>query len=529
MRILFLLLSMLQLPLPLPQAPASVDGVVLDAQTKQALAGATVTAQDRSGSGARMITVTGNDGRFTFRGLTPGQYLIEASRAGYVSEMAGSPLVDTRNFSPNPLAMVNLPMVQDLMPGQVLSGLRLALTPGGVISGRLTNEYGDVVAGAVLQALKTTHKNGLRERTPVQSVVSNDLGEYRFFMLKPGQYYVSLIPPALVIQNITNQSFSIPLFYPGTVDAKAATVLNLQVGQTIDGVNFPSIPTKNRRIGGGVQGNGSDGLTVILSPANATARTKVDIARNDPNPSFMFSDIVPGSYNLVAHTHDMRSALQIDVRNTDVLGTRILLSPGFRIPSRARIEGRPPGDDPTLENITFSVRPDIPVPGLEPERYSPFANGRFALDVLKRNYWIDITQAENYYIKSITLDGVDVLNQGLHVTSSVEGPMEILIDTHFGEVQGSVAQPNVTVVLVPDAGRRKQRPLYKSAKISTGAFHFEKIPPGDYKLFAWSEDTIDNGGPWLDPEYLRIYEDRATPIRIQADRKTILERPIPVF
>jgi hypothetical protein len=526
---LHFLLSILQLSLVLQQAPASVEGVVIDSETKQPLAGATVMAQDRGGSAARLIAVTGNDGRFTFRSVSPGTYMIEASRAGYVSEAAGSPVVDARNFSPNPLVAATLPKVQELAPGQVLSGLRFTLTPGGVISGRLTNEYGDVVAGAVVQVLKTTHKNGLRERTLVQSVVSNDLGEYRFFMLKPGQYYVSLVPPALVIQNVTTQSFSIPLFFPGTIDAKAATALNLKVGETIEGVNFPSIPTKNRRIAGGVQGNGSDGVSVILSPINGTAKNTLVIDRTNPNPSFQFSDIVPGSYALVAHTHDMRAALQLEVRNADVLGTRVILSPGFKIPSRAHIEGHPAGNDPALESIYFSARPDLPVPGLEPEIYSAFANGRFTFDVLKRDYWIDITRTEDYYIKSITLEGFDVLNQGLKVTGSVEGPMEIVIGTQFGEVQGSIAGPNVTVVLVPDAARRNQRPLYKSSKVSTGVFHFEKVPPGDYKLFAWSEDTIDNGGPWLDPEYLRLYEDRAMPIRIQADRKTILDRPIPVF
>src|ERR1043165_3604730 len=128
---LYLLLSVLQLQLLLPQAPpdlsgppASVDGIVTDSETQQPLAGATLTVQDRSSSGGKLITVTGNDGRFTLRNLPPGQYMIEASRSGYVSEMAGSPLVDTRNLSPDPLALRNTPIVQNLAPGQVLSGLR---------------------------------------------------------------------------------------------------------------------------------------------------------------------------------------------------------------------------------------------------------------------------------------------------------------------------------------------------------------------------------------------------------------------
>ena len=377
--------------------------------------------------------------------------------------------------------------------------------------------------------LKTTYKDGLRERTLMQSVISNDLGEYRFFMLKPGQYYVSLVPPKLLIPGVTDQSFSIPLFYPGTIDPIAATVLELHVGEKIENADFRSIPTKNRRIAGGVQGNGSDSVDLLLSPAHGTTNLKVTISNDTASPSFQFSDIVPGSYMLVARTMDMRSVISLEVGNNDLLGTRAMLGPGFRIPSLARIEGHPPGNDTELEKIFFSVRPDVPVPGLEPELYSPFGDGHFTIEALKRDYWIDITRTEDYYIKSIRLDGFDVLNQGLHVTSSVESPMEIVIDTHFGDVQGYAAAPRGTVVLVPDAARRNQRSLYKSAKSGNGIFHFEKVPPGDYKLFSWSEDTIDNGGPWLDAEYLRKYEDRATPVRIEADKKTILDRPIPAF
>ena len=533
---LYLILGLLQQLPPLqqlappavPELPASVEGVVLDSETKQPLAGATVSVQDRLHSGGRMITVTGNDGRFAFRSVAPGQYLIEASRSGYVSEMAGE-LLGGSNFAPNPLAPTNLPVVQQLRPGQVLSGLSLVLTPGGVISGRLRDERGELVVGAVVQVLKTIHKNGLRERTLVQSVVSNDLGEYRFFMLKPGQYSIALVPSTLWIENVSTSSFSIPLFYPGTLDTKEAKVLDLRVGETLDSVDFLSVPVRNRRISGNVLGNGSEGVTVTLSPVNGTARTSVSMKGDHPTMSFQFSDVVPGSYMLVAHNVFGRAAIPLDVRNADVLGTRVQLGEGFRIPSRARIEGRPPGNDPELEKLYFSVRPDVPVPGLEPELYSPFADGGFKLEVFRRDYWIDLARPDDYYIKAITLEGVDVLNQGLHAMSSMEGPLEVVVDNNFGEVQGTAAATNVTVVLVPDAARRNQRPLYKSIKSSNGVFRFEKVPPGDYKLFVWSEDRIDNGGPWLDPEYLRIYEDRATPVRIQGEVKTVLDRPIPVF
>jgi len=539
-----LLLPMLQAPPPPPPplpptillpgtppqllVPASVDGTVLDSQTKQPIAGATIQLQDLSTAGARLITVTGNDGRFVFRSVPPGRYVIEASRSGYVPEIAGDPLAAPL-LAPIPVGASAGPTVKQLLPGEAFSGIRLVLTPGGSISGRLVDDRGETIVGAVLQALKTTYRNGLRERTVVQSVVSNDLGEYRFFMLKPGQYYISVVPTTLSITNVsTPQSFSLPLFYPGTIDLNAATGLNLRVGETIEGVNFLSIPTRNRRITGGVQGEGSDGVQLVLSPANGTARKNFSILSDSPNKTFQFLDVVPGTYILVAQNVYGRTAIPLDIRNSDLLGLRVILGANSTIPVRVRIEGHPPGDDPELEKVQFIVRLDQPIEGLETVTYAPFPDGRFMLDVLRRDYWIDIKNREDYYVKSMTLDGVDVLNQGLRVTGSVDGPMQIVVDSKFGEVQGAVST-NATVVLVPDAGRRNQRTLYRSMRASSGSFYFDKVPPGDYKVFAWSEDTIENGGPWLDPNYLRDYEDRATPIRIEANMKAVLNRPVSVF
>lgn len=133
-------------------------------------------------------------------------------------------------------------------------------------------------------------------------------------------------------------------------------------------------------------------------------------------------------------------------------------------------------------------------------------------------------------MKSITLGEVDVLNQGLRVTGSMDATMEIRIASDFGSLEGRTAARNVTVVLVPDAARRGQRSLFKAMRVGPGGeFGFPKIPPGDYKLFAWAEENAENGGPWLDPEYLRQYENRATPVHIDTNRKTTLGRPIPVF
>jgi hypothetical protein len=499
--LLVALLQRGQAPLPpaVPLEPGSVDGVVVEALSGRPLSAATVQLQlINAGS---YVTSTRDDGTFLFRNVPPGNYVLQAARGGYIPE----------SYGPAPINY-SAPM-QQLAPGQKLSGIRLALTKGAVISGRLIDDRGELVVGAVVQALKTTYSGGLRERKSVLSTVSNDLGEYRLFMLRPGEYHISVIP--------SRQRETIPLYFPGTIDAKAAQPLDLHEGETLAGVNFPSIPTRTRRVTGSVQGHGGDPVGVLLSPVNGTSA----VARTlDPKDLvFEFNDVAPGSYMLVARGSSMRSAIPLDVRNADMLNMRISLGAGFRIPTRVRIEGHAAGDDPELEKVYFVLRPETAVPGLEPETYSPFANGRLTLDALAGDYRIDITQPEDAYVKALSLGGVDVLNQGLRLTGSTDATLEMLIASDSGSIEGRAAG-SATVVLVPEAARRGQRALFKSMKAGpAGDFRFTKVPPGNYKLFAWA---AENGGPWLDPEYLRKYEDRGTPLRIDANQRAVLDRTV---
>jgi len=44
-----------------------------------------------------------------------------------------------------------------------------------------------------------------------------------------------------------------------------------------------------------------------------------------------------------------------------------------------------------------------------------------------------------------------------------------------------------------------------------GRFHIEGVPPGDYRAFSWED--IETGA-WQDPEFIRNFEDRGNPVRV---------------
>ena len=112
-------------------------------------------------------------------------------------------------------------------------------------------------------------------------------------------------------------------------------------------------------------------------------------------------------------------------------------------------------------------------------------------------------------MKSIRLGNVDVLNAGFHLDGPPSGILEIVLSTDYGAVDGNVSRES-TFVLVPNARNRSD--LYRAAATdSSGHFHVDQIPPGDYKMFAWSDVEED---AWFDPDFIRTFENEGKPIRV---------------
>src|SRR5205814_2285582 len=103
---------------------------------------------------------------------------------------------------------------------------------------------------------------------------------------------------------------------------------------------------------------------------------------------------------------------------------------------------------------------------------------------------------QSAYVKSIRLANVDALNTGLHLEKAPEVPLEIVLGNNPGAVVGTVlderaqAVADASVVLLPDVRRRTD--LYKTVTTDPfGRFQLERVPPADYKIFAWTD--VDNG------------------------------------
>ena len=133
---------------------------------------------------------------------------------------------------------------------------------------------------------------------------------------------------------------------------------------------------------------------------------------------------------------------------------------------------------------------------------------------------------ERAYVKSIRLEGRDILNRGLHVESTTNASLQVVISMNGGRLDGRVVDANrrpvanVKAVLVPDSPRHRGD-LYRYVSTDdSGGFEFNGLAPGDYKLFAWERAEE---GAWQDPHFMRLFEDLGSAVHVEESSRVTLE------
>jgi hypothetical protein len=514
-----------------PQAPsASVEGVVLTADDRgAAVPGAAVEVSRVDQSPPQVYAAIADaNGAFSIRGIRPGQYLLAARRAGYVEALYGQ----RRVRQPG--------VVMTLAAGQRLAGLRIPMTPAGVIHGRIYDRAGEPVGAAEVLALTIAYQDGVRALKAVQTTLSNDLGEYRLFNLSPGQYYISATPfpsprPAVstageVVRLVPDSLAAprVPHYYPGTEDARRASAIDLQPGAVFGGgADFIVAQGPERHVRGAIRGGRAASLQLV--PLNAIDGLTQRVTTVDQDTgTFDFAGVAPGNYILIARTEDAVSRQIIDVGDAGLNNVGLVFDGGIRIPGRVVFDDRAPADhDPDMDHIFFDIAISPQTQGVQADTYSPLFNGSFAFrDLIRGDYRITkftvrnpTSVLRNAYLKSVRLGDRDVLNFGLQVTGPVEGVLEVVVGMRPSSLEGVVVNetgqpvPNATVVLANDTPSRSHLDLYYSGVTdASGRFLLDRLPPGRFKAFAW--ENIEDSA-WQDPAVISPYETRGAPIQIR--------------
>jgi len=506
---------------PGAQTKCRIAGTVVDAVTQQPLRESEVMLRGpmaSAGANWRSLSTTADaDGRFSFESLAPGRYMVTAFHHGYVNMGPGQGGTRPR-------------MAAVVAPGQNLDDFIVALTPGGTISGHITNAASKPLAEVTLQVLKRGYQSGHLELVEVASAQTNKSGEFRVASLAPGKYFLRamfLDPPPL--KPGADEAY-VPTYYPGATDQSQAVPLALRPGEELGSMDMTLTPRRAFTVKGRVL----DALT--KSPVAESEVTLVDKeggivpspyhATADPKGRFELRGIPPGDYVAMAEKVSESDTLirlcgQKPVRITDasVESLDIPIARGVEVSGRIRVEGKANVELSQMTGYLEATESWASEFTGEIDGAHLRSDGSFAFyDVPEGSYRINLSPVpQGFYVKSGSGGNVEespvTVPRGLAVRA-----LDFVLSPGAARIEGTALldqqpAPGVTVALVPNGERRSQPRYYRHAVADRqGKFVMQGLVPGDYKVFAFEE--LERGA-LMDPDFLAEYESSGKDISVK--------------
>ena len=504
-----------------------MSGQVVRAANNDPLKKAYVYLRKSGGRGQAegYVAITDSEGHFSISGLPAGEYTLSVERAGYVPQSYGQ----------GKFMRAGTPLV--LAPGSSVHDLLFRMVATAVITGRISNEDGNPVAGARISVLRSAFRNGKRTVDEAGGARTNDRGEYRIWGLRGGSYFIRAVKEPLQYRAGSGttgegsadqpRSGYAPVYYPGTADLSHAGAVEVGPGQEVPAVDLILVPTRAVRVTGHVitfrPAEQLSGNVTLSSVDGAGIRDLTNMVVLGPKGGlFAFEAVVPGAYEVRAMIpHDGKTLVgtrRIEVGSADVEGVDLAPALGMEVRGQLRLESREKIDvsgmkvwlRPREEDYRTSAREDIQ------------NNGTFVFhDVNEGSYDFEFGgTGPGVYLKDVRVGGANALESGITVgPSGIRGTLEVVLGGPTGEVEGEVTDefglpaPGAVAVLVPDGAMRTVYQFYRIASTDQqGKFAVRNVRPGDYKMFSWSD--IEEG-EWEDPEFLKRVEDKGVKVSVE--------------
>ncbi len=511
-----------------PEEYGSISGQVFDAATGQPLSKAQLTlfpANPASGRRQPYAASSDSSGTYRFINLEPGNYRLSIMRNRYVRQQYGQK--DMRG----PGATITV------APKQNVNEINFRLQPGAVVTGRVTDEDGEPMAGVQVSAMQYRYMRGRRELAPMSSGTTNDLGEYRMWGVAPGTYYFSAtyrVMGGMMASGTSPQDDSgyPTTYYPGVLDTSQTSPIPVKTAEVKNGIDFRLSPIRTVRISGvvkSVTGRSPRDTMLSLTPRGilyAMDRRGTNV--REGSGKFEIAGVAPGSYVLQAFTmrQDERlfALVPIDVGTSNIENLEVILAPGLNLSGRVVVEEGAP-EPPELERLRVFFQPReqqmmIFGPGSSPGEVQ--SDGSFEIKGVRPV----LSQAnvfpmpEGYYVKSVVMNGQEMIDSGVNLAAGMDGAtFTVTISPNAARLDGGVLdekdQPftGASVVLVP-ADKTKRETMISFPMASSdqnGRYSVMNLAPGEYLVFAWAD--IEPGA-WQDPDFLNLFEEQAKKIKL---------------
>jgi Carboxypeptidase regulatory-like domain len=502
----------------------SVAGNVVESTSDEPVRKALVILQggDRPGLG----TITDATGKFTLHNVEAGSYTVSVRRDGYVFIPEGGRQELT------------------VKAGEPISDLKLKLVRAGAISGRIVDADGDPISGVSVQISPWRPKKANPIGGTQAGAGTNDRGEYRAFNIAPGDYAVS------VVYSVETENMGVRLqrpagdngplsagiyptvYYPGTIDARQATVVKLGPGMEVQNIDIQLIRAHGVQVRGRVTGlpdsDPTASVHVSLQPVERQGQleqSRSSVVRGAKG-EFEFTDVLPGTYRLRAGYYRfaeegsrLMARQKLEVGDSDIDGIQLTLTRPGKVTGRIMtpvgrkaspslmvlLASREVGDSQGGGFARVSAAGDFVINNVPPGDY----------DVTVE--WLSGT-ADDLYVDAIRSGDIDVLVEGMQIGEESPGSLEIILKAKGGTMEFTVtsdtgeAVRQAQVILVPGAPRQRQVPLYRQCITeANGSCTITGIRPGEYHAFAF---PVVIGIDYRDADALEPFMKYATATRI---------------
>lgn len=516
-----------------PKGTAVVRGTVVAADTGAPLRRVLVRASAPEAQDMKAAT-TDDQGRFEIKELVGGRYTISAQKTGYVTLAFGQRRVGERG------TLVEVPA------GQTVEKVAIALPRGGVITGRVSDEFGEPLAEAMVQVQRYRYMPGGRRLMPMgRGDMTDDQGSFRLYGLEPGEYVVSATvrnaSPVMMADGRlapdSGQGYA-PTYYPGTPSQQEAQRVTVAPGQEVSGISFALTPTRVARISGRVTG-GADGAAVngfvMVRPEEGFTGGMMPGGMVQADGAFAINGVAPGRYVLQVQPRsqgpsELVGLASVTVAGADVENVVIALRPAGRISGRFEFEGGTPSDV-TPAMVRVMAMPADPFGARvftgPPQTGNDFS---FSLQGVMGAVTLRASAPPGWYLQSIRYGGDDVSDAPVQLDPGTDiRDVRILLTrtatTLSGTVRDDRGNPVVdaTVVVFPDDDSKwtmASRHLRTLRPDTQGRFETRGLPPAaNYRVVA--VQGLEDGQAY-DPEFLTSVRDRADRLALtQGESKTL--------
>ena len=476
------------------------------------------------------LTTTGADGGYEIKDLVAGRYQLNASKGSFVQLQYGQ----LRPFEPGkPLEVAN---------GQTIEKVDFSLPRGGIITGRILDEFGDPASDVQVMAMRYQFIQGRRQLTPVGRVATtNDIGEYRVYALPPGQYFVSATLRSFNFDAASDdRSGYAPTYYPNGASIADAQRLSIGVGQAVSDINFALSPTRLARVAGTAvdsEGKPLSGSTIIMMQTSGAFMMSTAGGQIRPDGSFSIANVAPGDYTMQALSNTgglgpgpERAQAKVTVAGEDILDVRLTGVKSSTVAGRIILPQA--GTGMSISGLQLFATPSTFEMLNNPGAARINDDATFEMKAQPGNYVIRMNPQGNFAnvrIKAVRLNGIDVTDSGLDVRANEDlNGLEVELTTQLSDLSGFVSNArgeNVKDYSIVVFARDRERWGFGSRYLGggrpdqDGKYRVRNLPAGNY--YAIALDYVEQGAG-TDPEFLDRAKDRATEFSlVDGETKTL--------